>query len=227
LRRFLIPLVFGLAGAAVLISLGVWQVQRLGWKQAILADIQIRIAEDPVPIPENVDSVRDRYLPVTMTGASIGPELHVLMSTKELGAGYRVIQAVETQGRRVLADLGYIPLTAKDSPRAQVHKTFVGNLHWPEETDSYTPDPDVAKNIWFARDVARMSGHLNTEPILVIVRETSQSVAKLTPLPVDSTGIPNDHLQYAITWFSLAAIWLIMTGYFLSRTAKAAKGNVT
>jgi surfeit locus 1 family protein len=34
---------------------------------------------------------------------------------------------------------------------------------------------------------------------------------------VDTAGIPNDHLEYAVTWFALALVWLGMTAYFLRR----------
>ncbi len=59
-----------------------------------------------------------------------------------------------------------------------------------------------------------MAEVLETEPLLVIAREVEPGDTGVTPLPVDSSGIPNDHLQYAITWFSLAVIWVMMTvGY--------------
>ena len=60
------------------------------------------------------------------------------------------------------------------------------------------------------------AGPSSTFPLLLVARtETDPAV---TPLPVDSAAIPNDHLQYAITWFSLAAIWIGMTAHFLWRT---------
>ena len=62
---------------------------------------------------------------------------------------------------------------------------------------------------------------LDTEPLLLIA--SSQTDPGVTPLPVDSTGIPNDHLEYAITWFSLAAVWVAMTGAFLWRSRATAK----
>ena len=61
-----------------------------------------------------------------------------------------------------------------------------------------------------------MAAELGTDPVMIVA--ASQTDPSVTPMPVDSAGIPNDHLQYAITWFSLAAIWATMTGYFLWRT---------
>ena len=58
----------GIGGVAILVSLGMWQVQRLAWKEGILAEIEARIAADPVALPASVDPVADEYLPVEVTG---------------------------------------------------------------------------------------------------------------------------------------------------------------
>ena len=70
-----------------------------------------------------------------------------------------------------------------------------------------------------------MADFLKTEPILIVARTVTLPDDPVDPLPVDGAGIPNDHLQYAITWFSLAAIWLIMTLTFLWRARNAQKGT--
>ena len=219
--QILIPLIFGLAGAVVLISLGVWQMQRLTWKEAILADIESRISADPVALPANPDPEQDRYLPVQVEGRFSGPELHVLVSRKSVGAGYRIIQGFESGGRRILVDRGFVRLRDKDRVREQGQVILTGNLHWPDEVDGYTPDPDREANIWFARDVPVMAQALDTEEVLLIVSDPgSETGTGLTPLPVDTASIPNDHLNYVITWFSLAVIWIVMTLYYLRRTRR-------
>lgn len=208
-------LIFGFFGLAVLIGLGAWQVQRLGWKTALLADVEARIAAAPVTLPANPDPGRDDYLPVTVTGTLNGPDLRILASRKMIGPGYRIVTALQTDtGRRILVDRGFLPIFA-DADAAPLRPegtvTFTGNLHWPDEVDSYTPEPDTAANMWFARDVPRLAAALGTDPVLVISRSTSQPTPPLDPLPIDTTAIPNTHLQYAITWFSLAVVWAGMT----------------
>ena len=215
MRRILFLLIFGLAGLAVLVSLGIWQVQRLAWKEDILADIEARIAADPVPLPEAVDPEADRYLPVEVSGELLPGEIHVLVSVKQVGPGYRIIAPFRTGDRTILVDRGFVPTTAKLAERQIGPMQVVGNLHWPDEIDGYTPDPDRASNIWFAREVSAMADALGAEPILLVAR--SQTDPAITPLPVDTAGIPNDHLQYAVTWFGLALVWAAMTGYFLWR----------
>lgn len=215
MRRILFLLIFGLAGLGVLISLGVWQVQRMAWKHDVLAAIESRITADPVALPSQVSEGADKYLPVRVSGEMLPGEVHVLVSVKQVGAGYRVIQPFRTGDRVILVDRGFVPTTAKQAMRITGPMDITGNLHWPDEIDSYTPDPDIDDNIWFARDVPSLSAALRTDPVLLIAR--SQTDPAVTPLPVGTVGIPNDHLQYAITWFGLAFVWAAMTGYFLWR----------
>ncbi|MFD0858778.1 SURF1 family protein [Roseovarius aquimarinus] len=222
MRRLVVPLMIGLIGAGILIGLGTWQVQRLAWKEGVLAEIEARLAAEPAPLPAELSPEADRYLPVIETGTLTGPELHVLVGAKELGAGYRLIQPFETDtGRRIMVDRGLIPLEAKDAPRDGGRATLSGNLHWPDEIDSYTPEPDRERGIWFARDVPAMAETLGTEPVLLVLRRQEGGPGgDITPLPVDTGAISNNHLQYAITWFSLAAIWLVMTGYLIWRITR-------
>lgn len=227
MRRLFIPLIFGLAGAAVLISLGVWQMQRLAWKQGVLAEIENRIAADPVPIPAAPDPARDKYLPVRVHGTVAQNPIRVLVSRKKIGAGYRLITRLDAADRAVLVDLGFVKVDAAVPILPDGPLTITGNLHWPDDRNSSTPENDLQGNLWFARDIDQMAEALSADPILVVARQVSVSNPSVTPLPVDTGSIPNDHLKYAITWFSLAAIWLTMTGYFLWRTRAPAKGTDT
>lgn len=216
-KRMILPLLFGLIGCAILVSLGTWQVKRLAWKEATLLQIDARISADPVALPTSFDREGDLYLPVEVTGTFGADRIRVLISQKKVGAGYRIISPFMTQGRTILVDRGVIPI-AEEVPAPPADETSVtGNLHWPNEVDSYTPEPDVKRDIWFARDVDRMAAKLGAEPVLLILRRSTPATPEITPLPVSRAGIPNDHLSYAITWFSLAVIWFVMTAFLLWR----------
>lgn len=223
-RGVVIPLIFGLAGVAMLVALGVWQVQRLAWKEGVLADISARIEAAPEILPAAPDPVADRYRPVEITGRIGSEAIRVLVSQKQVGAGYRLISVLESDGRRVMLDRGFLRVDdlVPDPPRDRV--TVSGNLHWPEDRLGSTPENDVAGNIWFARDLVQMAGVLGAEPVLVIAREMAPPEPGVTPLPVDTTGIPNDHLSYALTWFSLAGIWAVMSAVFILRHARGGRG---
>lgn len=226
--RTAIPLAFGAIGTLILLALGNWQVNRLAEKEAFLAEIDARIADLPVDLPAAPDPATDRFLAVEVTGRYTGQEIDVLASAKGIGAAYRVISAFETdEGRRILIDRGFLPVADRDVPRSFPEARLQGNLHWPEEVDGFTPEPDTARNIWFARDVPALAAALGTEPVLLILRATSETDLFATPYPVDSSGIPNDHLEYAVTWFSLAAVWFGMTLYFLWRMRRSDRSDDT
>ena len=92
-----------------------------------------------------------------------------------------------------------------DRPPDQV----TGLLLWPNETDSFTPEPDLGRNIWFARDVPAMAQALDTEPVLIVAQ-----AHELDEWPCPrrrAPNLPNNHLEYAITWFSPRGVWAGMT----------------
>ena len=216
--------VFSIAGTAVLGWLGNWQLDRLAWKQTVLEQIDQRIAAPAVPVPLTPVSSEDTYLPVFAEGRFGQEYIRVLVSQKRIGAGYRVISAFKTEGRRILVDRGFIDLSKSSDMQADQAVVVQGNLHWPDEVDGFTPAPDLEKNIWFARDVRALSEALQTQPILIVASQISPPDQNIKPLEIDSSAIPNDHLQYAVTWFSLAAIWIMMSGAFLWRSRKKKKG---
>lgn len=217
MRRLIFPIVLGLGGCAILVSLGLWQLDRLAWKTGVIEQIEARIDDDPVAIPEGLDPGADKYMPVTVTGRLTGEEIHVLTSLD--GPGYRVIGVIETGGRRIMADLGYIPLEAKDDGRQAAALTVTGHLHWPQESDFWTPEPDPS-NIWFAREVPDMADVLGAEEVLVIAETVSEPDLGVTPVPIDTSDIPNNHLGYMIQWFGLAMVWAVMSGWLAFRTLR-------
>lgn len=220
MRRLWFPILMGVLGVAVLAGLGLWQVGRLEQKEALLARIESRIAAEPVGLPASPGPAADQYLPVTVTGALGGEELHVLTSLKGEGPGYRVVSAVTAGDRRVLVDLGFVPEEAKDAARMAERVTVRGNLLWPQESDAWTPAPDAERGIWFARDTGRMAEALGTEPVLVVAREIEGARLGTVPVPVDTAGVPNDHRGYAITWFGLAAVWAVMSLVLVRRVGR-------
>ena len=225
MRKIIFPILLGLAGCAVLISLGAWQLQRLQWKTAILVEIDATIGAAPVAIPDSPDPQFDQFRPVAVNGRLAGKPLYVLVTIEGLGPGYRYVDALTTDdGRVVMIDLGWVPLSQLGNPFTKFAKIEVtGNLHWPDDLDDWTPDPDP-KGIWFTRNVPLMSATLEAEQALLVARNV-QLLDLITPLerypfqtlPLDSGVIKNDHLSYAITWFMLALVWGMMTGYLIFR----------
>jgi surfeit locus 1 family protein len=216
MQRYVFAVLLGVAGVAVLLSLGFWQLRRLDWKEAIIARADAMIAAAPVDLPKTTDPVADRYRAVHTEGRFTGQEAHVLTSIPEQGPGFLVIAAFETtEGRRILVDRGFVPETAKNDPRPPHDAKVEGNLNWPDDVNASTPPHDVKAAIWYGRDLAGISADLQTEPLLVVAR--SDTGDNIMAQPVTTAAFRNDHFEYAITWFLLAAVWLGMTAYLLWR----------
>ncbi|MEL6682939.1 MAG: SURF1 family protein [Pseudomonadota bacterium] len=220
LRKIMFPLILGLAGCGVLISLGLWQVERLAWKEDILAGISSRLSAEPAPLALNVTETEHEYTRVTLTGTPTGDELHVLVSGTAAGTGYRVISKVQTELGAILVDQGLLALDTKDAAPLMAPMQITGTLLWPDDQNDSTPEPDRAKNIWFARNTATMAEELGTEQLLVVATSSNPADPRITPLPVDTADIKNDHFEYAVTWFLLALAWAIMTLVLILRTIR-------
>ncbi|MBW6505222.1 MAG: SURF1 family protein [Rhodobacteraceae bacterium] len=218
MRRIIFPLILGLGGVAILLSLGFWQLSRLEWKRAMLAEISAQISGAPQALPAPGATEALKYTPVTVAGKTTGQEVLVLTGMQDVGPGYEVIAAFETaDGRRILVDRGFVPDAARRTPRLPTALDVIGNLQWPAEADSYTPAPDLAAGVWFARDVPAMAAHLQTEPLLVVAARIAGDAQGITPVPIAISGVRNEHLNYAITWFLLALVWSGMTVFLLWR----------
>jgi len=210
MRRYIFPILLGLAGIGVLLSLGIWQVQRMQWKADILADINVRLLGAAQALPAAPNPADDKYRPVLAQGRFTGERLFVISGMKDVGGGVQVIAVLQTtDGRRIMVDRGFLPDQDKAKALTVTDAAIDGNLHWPDETTPYTPAPDAKTGLWFARDVVGMAAQLGTEPLLIVARaDTGDGII---PRPVDTSTIPNDHWGYAITWFLLAATWAVMT----------------
>ena len=224
MKRFWFIVFIGFAGTACLLYLGKWQIDRLYWKLDVLTKIDQKITAAPVLLPAEPSESVHKYLSVEISGQFLQESIRVLASKKRYGAGYRIIHVFRTNGRRLLVDLGFVGLDTDYDIDLISNISLVGNLHWPDEVDNFTPEPDLENNIWFAREVERVASALQTEPVLVILKDSTLKDKNIKPMPIDTTHIPNDHLQYAITWFSLAIIWALMSCLFIWTTRqKAAK----
>jgi surfeit locus 1 family protein len=217
--KFVFPIALGLSGISVLIMLGVWQLQRLDWKNNLLSNIEQKITAEPVLLMEELTELDDQYMSVMVEGNILPGEIHILTSLKNIGPGFLVIVPFAlADGKIIMVDRGFVPEAEKKLNRSNGKVKLVGNLLWPNETDGFTPDPDVKKNMWFARDLEKMSNHLKTDAVLIVMRQ-SEPVGKPVPQQI-GVHIANDHLGYAITWFSLAVVWFGMTSLLVYRIKK-------
>jgi surfeit locus 1 family protein len=216
MRRYIFPVLMGVGGVVILLSLGFWQIARMEEKRAYLDEIESRIANAPILLPAVPEEGPHKFQAVTTEGRFTGEYLEVLAGQKGASPGVLVIEAFALpDDRRIMVQRGFIEEEARQVPRLPHEAKIEGNLHWPDDTSSSTPPPDEKTGLWFARDVPAMAARLQTEPTLIVASApTGDGIA---PVPVDTSGIPNNHWGYAIQWFLLAATWAGMTVFLLWR----------
>ncbi|WP_075217005.1 SURF1 family protein [Mongoliimonas terrestris] len=231
-RRSLIPLtIAALVALAVLLGLGTWQVERLGWKEDLIARVNARITAEPGPIPgydawDDLDPVAIEYQPVTFEGRyDHSREIHVFIALTQPkgpvgGQGYFVLTPAETrEGLWVFVNRGFVPLDRKDpTSRAEGQvegfHTITGLTRPPEEPSWVSPEDDVERNIWFVRDPERMADAVGLYPDRV-APFTVDVFAGESPGGLPQGGetviaFSNNHLQYAITWYGLALALVVV-----------------
>jgi surfeit locus 1 family protein len=220
-RGFPVGLTVAVAIAlAILVGLGTWQIQRLKWKEGVLARIaalQAAPARPIAPVLERVAQGADAdFTRVTATCPGLGsaPFLE-LYSVRDGQAGVRLISTCKVATGRyatVLVDRGFVADTVSARPpvaRSDAPLTVRGVLRQPEHGNLFSP-PN-APSRWYVRDVPAMAAALGAaQPApLFLMAETSTNPewAALAPAPLPA-DIPNRHLEYALTWYGLAGALL-------------------
>jgi surfeit locus 1 family protein len=234
-RRFapgLWPTTLTLFGVALLIALGTWQVQRLQWKQALIAERQIRLAAPVAPLPVTAEDWREwDFRRVTVHG-EFRHDLEQLfgVSAIEGRVGHHVLTPlVRPGGAAALVDRGWVPADrAHPSTRREgqmtgsVQVTGIARYRGEEKPGWFIPDNQPGQRLWYWYDLATLQHRIGLELVPVVIE------ADATPnpggLPVGGqtrTELPNNHLQYAITWYGLAAgLFGVWIGLGLTRGRK-------
>ena len=214
-KKWVFFVFIAIPGLLVLLSLGVWQTKRLAWKESLLENINYKLSSEPLFLPNSVKKSEHNYKMVKVKGALEPRSIFILTPVKGSGAGFRVISPFKlVDGGKILLDRGVIKEKDKSLLKTSGQQSLVtGYLSWPNETDYFTPEPNFSRNIWFSRDLEKMANFLETQPILVVLTENrlDPSIRMQDP----TNGIPNNHLQYAITWFMMAILWFGMSVYFV------------
>ncbi|RVD70773.1 SURF1 family protein [Mesorhizobium sp. M4A.F.Ca.ET.029.04.2.1] len=231
-------LILALALFVILVGLGTWQVQRLPWKEGLLQTIDQRTHSAPRPLAElekqfaataDVD-----YTPVTVTGTFLHHGERHFFATWEGASGFDVFTPLQLDdGRFVLINRGFVPYDLKDAakrPQGEVagKVTVTGLARNPlaAKPSMMLPDNDLAKNIFYWKDRGAMasSAGLPAGAGLVPFFIDADKTPNPGGLPVGGVTVidlPNSHLQYAVTWYGLAAALAGVLLFRLRRPAKA------
>ena len=229
LRRagLLWPSLATLVALAILIGLGTWQLQRKAWKEALIAQVDARAHGVPQPLPPEArwpdwKPQDEEFRRVTAQGR-LDPDRTVLVHGILPGAtrgmpvqGYYVFAPLSlNEGGTVMVNRGFIPSELKDQPRAPWRgtagpATVTGLMRAPERRTLFVPENDPARETWFVRDVAQMAGARGLSRVAPFYVEAEASPGGSEwPKPGQAfVDLPNNHLQYAFTWFGIAATLL-------------------
>lgn len=227
---------FTLAAFGILIALGVWQLQRRDWKNDLIARFEQALSKPPIPYEpaRNVNERMREFARVTATGAlEDAKTVKLLVPTPEAvraqtqdGFGYLLFTPLRLNDGAVFVNRGFVPRSVGD--RGDIkggEATVTGILRLSESPAWFIPSPDLAKRLFFSADIPEMvnaaglsgAGAVTSE---YIEAEPSKQTGEW-PKPRDPhellAAIPNRHLEYALTWFGLAAALAGVYGFFIAR----------
>lgn len=209
-----------LVGLALLVGLGVWQIQRLHWKEGLLARIhalQSAQAQPLAPALGRLAAGQDvNFTRVEAQCPDIETTAYVrLWAVPDARYGYRVITPCALSDGpygSILVDRGFVAMddAAKLAPGARLAGPITGVLYRGDRANLLTPPDQPAQKLWYARDIPAMAqalGAARPAPVFLMLEAPAPGGVGPTPMATPP-DIPNNHLQYAITWFGLAGALL-------------------
>jgi surfeit locus 1 family protein len=232
-RGVLVPSLAAVMAFAVLVLLGMWQLDRKAWKEGLIATLEQRLSASPVALPAastwpRLTAAADEFLRVALTAEFLHDReatVYTIGSSMRDGAaspGYWIFTPARLgDGAVVMVNRGFVP-EGKQNPATRPDGevagpvSMVGVLRWPELPGLFTPAGDPGRNIWFSRDsnsIAAAKG-VSAAPFYVELESPDP------PGGLPRTGrlhavLPNNHFGYALTWLGLAMVLAGVYGAWL------------
>lgn len=229
----IVGLVLLVVAFGVLVSLGTWQMQRLHWKEGLLQAIAERRSAPPVALAEIEKMLTEGadidYRTVTVPGTFDHSKERHFFATHNGRTGYYIFTPLTiADGRSLFVNRGFVPFEQKDAATrlagelpASVAIHGLARPKLTEKPSSLVPDNDLAKNIFYWKDLDTMASSVGLSADKVVKFFVD---ADATPNPgglpiggVTQFDLPNSHLQYALTWYGLAAALVVVSGVFVMR----------
>ena len=231
-KSLLWPSVFALGGFLLLLGLGSWQVERLFWKEALIAERQAAVTAPPMALPASLDAARGlQYRRVSATGSFLADRELYLGATDDDGhLGYHIIEPLRlSSGDTLLVDRGFVPADRKlpesraaGEPQGEVTITGLLRLAPAQKPHWFIPDNSAERNYWIWVDIPAMAAAAKLDRVLPFYVD-----ADATPNPgglpqggQTRLDLPNNHLQYALTWYALAVALAVIYIIFIRRRAR-------
>lgn len=222
--------------------LGVWQVERLAEKEALIAQVDRQLTQPPYDIPPAdqwslIDLETYAYHPLTLTGRYRNDEAVLVFTNLPEpkgsfgGPGYWVMTPFEpVTGGTVFVNRGFVPQSSGGSILSasgpQGDQTITGIALRPEATGPFTPGPDTANRIEWVRDPARLAAMAGlTGPVFGLFVDAPAGDAGALPQGGETViEFPNNHLGYALTWFGFALLTPALLAFWVFRQLRPGKG---
>jgi len=231
--RFLVLTISTIVAFAILVSLGMWQLQRRDWKHALIERIEARADAPARPLEQVLDRWRRdqdvEYMRVEMTGELRADQEYHIYQIRDGRAGWRVVSPFETGGHIVMLDRGFVPEPLKD-PQARADQpvpegtiTVTGLARAPGQSNFVTPENEPQRNRWYWRDlesiVAQLPPQARDRAAPFFVEAEAGALPGEWPRDgVTQLRLRDKHLSYALTWFGLALTLLgVYAAYIVSR----------
>jgi surfeit locus 1 family protein len=225
----LVPGVVALAALFVLLGLGTWQIERKAWKESLIATLDRRLNDAPIALPPSTEWAR--MTPDNSEFTRVRVRLQFLKDSDALvytsgsairddvkGNGYFVFSPAHLpDGHQVVVNRGFVPSRAY--PAEAGPQDIVGSIRWPESPSSFVSDHNAAGDVWMVRDPTAMAQfkRWGTVAPFYIEQEAPVPPGGLPhPAPLKAR-LRNDHLQYAITWYGLAVVLVVMFAIWAGR----------
>ena len=193
-----------------LVYLGYWQLHRLEWKTELLSTIKDGQIEDYIEYPFEIKNNDFSYKKSYISGKlDHSKELHFFNINSYGQSGYNIIVPLLTKEKTVYIDLGWTNFTNINSKKFMFRSldgelNFKGILIYSKERRAFSPEPDTIKNSWYLMNIEEMDQYTNLNSEKYIFRVLEQEYYSDLLNEFTAINIPNNHLQYAITWFALA-----------------------
>jgi len=212
---------------AILIGLGVWQLERLHWKLGLIAEVNRNMAAAPVTLDQALAMGNAaQYRRIALTGHFDNAREAYLFTTGADGSPvYHVLTPFETARGTLIVDRGLVPGDLRD-PSTRLRGQLSGERHivgvWrvPDPPGAFTPPPDPAHRVWYSRDVNAIAAarHITLAAPAIVEADATPNPGGWPLGGQTQVSFRNEHLQYAITWFLLAAALLgVYAAYHISR----------
>ena len=194
-------------------SLGTWQLYRLQWKQDLISQISEGLKSNPIQYSKNI---KKNYQKVTLIGEYDFKNQIYLYSLNSKGQpGFDVVTPFQTTSKEnVLVNRGWIKKELKNDPKIDYStKNITGMLRKANQKNIFTPDNEISKNIWFSinlEDLRKITDK-KFNKFIVYLEDKNIKIPEPKKITVD---VPNNHLKYAITWYSISISILFYYLYF-------------